>query len=192
MSVLERQPATLGEIGRHRLGAVRDDAREHAGGADRDREVRDPADADVQGGIRVAGAVQRADHRERREVDPVRPKAGPARRLEQLVDHVAARGDDDDPRPRALGRLDDPQRVVLEHRLLERHRDVLLGLEADRRGDLLRVGQRRKVERAHDDPLVGDAEPYPPAELVLREQLAQHGGERVDVDDLAVAHDAGR
>ena len=65
------------------------------------------------------------------------------------------------------------------------------GLEADRGVDLLGALQRRKVEGAHDDALVGDAEADALAELVLGEQVTERGGERVDVDDLAVADDAG-
>ena len=111
--------------------------------------------------------------------------------VEQPLDHVAPRGDDDDARPRAVRRLDDAERVMLEHGLLERHRDVVGRLEANRGVDLLGALERRKVERAHHDALVGDAEAHAPAELVLGEQVAQRGGERLDVDDLAVADDAG-
>ena len=60
----------------------------------------------------------------------------------------------------ALGGLDVSDDVVLEHGLVERHRDVILSLEAHRRLNLLGVLQRRKVERAHDDPLIGNAEPH--------------------------------
>jgi hypothetical protein len=99
---------------------------------------------------------------------------------------------EDDARARAVGRVDQPERMVLEHRLVERHRDVLLGLEANRRADLLRARQRRKVDRAHDDALVGDAHSDALGKLVLVEHLAKHCGERVDVDDLTIADDAGR
>ena len=80
---------------------------------------------------------------------------------------------------------------MLEHRLLERHRDVVGGLEADRGVDLLGALERRKVEGAHHDALVGDAEADALAELVLGEQIAERGGERLDVDDLSVTDDAG-
>ena len=65
-------------------------------------------------------------------------------------------------------------------------------LEANRRADLLGALERRQVQRAHDDALVGDTQPNAPAQLVGREQVAQGGGQRVDVNDLAVTHDAGR
>ena len=88
--------------------------------------------------------------------------------------------------------LHEAERLVLEHRLIERHRDVVLGLEADRRGDLLGSRERRQVQRAHDDALIGEAEAHPLAELVLGEHRAQNLGERLDVDDLAVADHPGR
>ena len=81
---------------------------------------------------------------------------------------------------------------MLQDRLIERHRNVLLGLETRGRSDVLGVGQRRKIERAHDDPLVRDADADALAELVLGEQHAQRGGERLDIDHLAFANDARR
>ena len=46
--------------------------------------------------------------------------------------------------------------------------------------------------RAHDDPLVGDADAHALVEaLVLAEQRPQGVGQRLDVGDLAVADDAG-
>ena len=79
---------------------------------------------------------------------------------------------------------------MLEHGLLERHRDVVGRLEADRRADLLGALQRREVERAHHDALVGDTDAHPLGKLVSGEQVAQRRGERLDVDHLAVADDA--
>ena len=48
---------------------------------------------------------------------------------------------------------DDP---VVEDRLVERHRDLLLGLEAHGGLELLGVVDRRQPQGPHDDPLVGD------------------------------------
>ena len=48
--------------------------------------------------------------------------------------------------------------------------------------------QRREIKGAHHDPLVGQADSYAAAELALAKQLAQHVGESVDVDHLAVAY----
>ena len=56
--------------------------------------------------------------------------------------------------------------LVVEHRLVERHRDLLLGLEADRGLELLRVLDRRQPQGADDDALVGDPEAHPLGELV--------------------------
>ena len=87
--------------------------------------------------------VQRADHRERGQIDAVRTKAGAAHGLEQTVDHVASRRHQHDAGARALGGLDDAERVVLEDRLVEWHRDVVLSLEADRGVDVLGMLERR-------------------------------------------------
>ncbi len=134
--------------------------------------------------------VERADHRERGQVDRGWPQAGARGCLEQTIDHVATSGDEDDARPRAVRGLDGPEDLVLEHRLLERHRDVLLSLELDGGGNLLGIGERREVDRPHHDALVGDTQPHPLAELVLREQSPQNLREGVHVGDLAVANDA--
>ena len=87
--------------------------------------------------------------------------------------------------------LDAADDAVVEDGLVERHRDLLLGLEADRRVELLRVLDRRQAQGADDDALVGDAEPDPLGELVLGEEGAQGVGERVGVDDLAVLEGVG-
>ena len=65
------------------------------------------------------------------------------------LDHVAACGDEHDACARPVRRVDDAERLVLEHRLVERHRDVVLRMEAHGRRDLLGVGQRRQVDRPH-------------------------------------------
>ena len=160
MRVLERQAAALGQLGGERLGAERDRPGEHAGAALGDRQVGHAADAQVQRALVAPGLVQGPDHREGGEVDSLRAQPGPTRGLEDAEDHVAPRGDEHDPGARPVGRLDDPERMVLEHRLVERHRDVVLGLEANRRGELLGVLERREIDRAHDDALVGDADAY--------------------------------
>ncbi len=50
--------------------------------------------------------------------------------------------------------------------------------------------ERRQIERAHHDALVGHADADALAEFVLGEQIAERGGESVDIDDLAVTDDA--
>ena len=68
------------------------------------------------------------------------------------------------------GRLPSGNDSVIEHRLVERHRDLVLRLEADRGLDLLRVLDQRQLHGPDDHALVGDPEPDQLAELVLREE----------------------
>src|SRR5689334_6401039 len=82
--------------------------------------------------------------------------------------------------------------VVIEHDLVERHRDRLGRLEADGHRELLGVVDLRQLEVAHDDLLVGDAEADAAGKVVRLEEVAQRFGERVDVRDLAVGDHAGR
>ena len=59
-------------------------------------------------------------------------------------------------------------------------------------GQRLRVVEHGgEVERAHDDPLVGDAETHALGQLVLGEERLERLRERDRIGDLAVAHDAG-
>jgi hypothetical protein len=135
--------------------------------------------------------VQRAHHAERREVDADDLQPGLLRRGDHAVDQVAAHRDDDDAGPRAGGRLDAAERLEVEHGVVHRHRDVVRRLGAHELLEQLGIVDRRHVERAHHDPLVGDAEAHLGAELGVGEQLAQLLGERQRIGDLAVAHDAG-
>ena len=48
----------------------------------------------------------------------------------------------------------------------------------------------RQVQRARDDPLVGDAEPHAAGQLVLGEERPQLLGQRLRVGDFAVTQDA--
>ena len=86
-----------------------------------------------------SGAVQGPHHREGGEIDALGPESGLADGLEQAIDHVPAGGHEHDPRARAVGGVHETERMVLQDRLLERHRDVVLGLEAHGRGELLGV-----------------------------------------------------
>ena len=89
----------------------------------------------------------------------------------------------------AGGAADDP---VVEDRLVERHRNLLLGLEAD--GGLLLGGvvDRGQPQRPHDDALVGDPEPDPAARACGGEEGAEGVRERLGVGHLAVAEGAVR
>ena len=81
--------------------------------------------------------------------------------------------------------------VVVEHRLLERDREHFLRPEADRVRELLRVVDAADLEHPHADSIVGDAQADVLAgELVLLEEGAQRGGERVRVAELAAGDDA--
>ena len=118
-----------------------------------------PPTLSVQRRLGAPGAMQRPDHGEGREVDALSPQPGAPGDIEQQLDHVAPRSDEDNAGPRSAGRLDGADDVVLQHGVLERHRNVILSLEANGRSDLLAVGHRRQIERAHDDLLVRYAEP---------------------------------
>jgi hypothetical protein len=107
-------------------------------------------------------------------------------RVEQRLDHVPAGGDENHARALPVDRVDVPERLMLEHGLVQRHRDVLLRLESNGGADLLRVPQRRQVDRPHHDALVGDADTHALAELVLGKQRAQRLRKRIHVDDLTV------
>ena len=190
--VLERQAAALGELDAHALEAGAGDAREEADAVDDDGEVRHPADGEVQRGV-GAPAAEGADHRERREVDAARPQAGAGDGREDRLDHLAAGRDDDDALARAVGRVDDADRLVVEHGGLERHGELVGGDVADGRVDLRRVGHRRDVDAAHDDLRVRDPDAHvAPEALVLAPEARQGGTDGLDVGDLAVAHDADR
>ena len=181
------------------------DAGEEAGPAPRHGEVGDVAEAAVEDGgggvarglsgvVRLhASAGEGADHPEGGEVHPDRIEAGAADRLDEGGDHLAARGDDDDVdlgRGALLGR-DAADDLVLEHRLVERHRHLLLGLEANRGLHLLGVLDRRQPHRPDDEALVADPEPHLLAELVLGEERLQRRRKTARVEHLALVEGAG-
>ena len=115
-------------------------AREEAGRALGDGEVRQAADGEVQhvlGGLGLLAGErgklrrgERADHGEGGEVDALGAQPGAADGEREALDHVAAGRDDDDALARALGRVDDADRVEVEDGGVDRHRQVLLGVEA--------------------------------------------------------------
>ncbi len=74
----------------------------------------------------------------------------------------------------------------------ERHRHLVLGLEAHGRLDLLAVVDRRQVERAQHRALVGDAEAHALVQIAVLEELAQRVREHALVEHLALAHDVRR
>ncbi len=79
--------------------------------------------------------------------------------------------------------------LPVEHRLFERHRDVVLGLKTHGGVELALVGDRRKLEGSHRDSLVGDPDPDAARELVLGEERLEGVAERLGIGDLALVED---
>ena len=191
VGVLERQRGALGELDGEGLDAAAGGAGEGALGAAGDREVGEAADGEVEDELVVgAGAVQRADRREGGEVDALGLQPGGAQRREDALDHLAACRDEQHALATARGVVDDGERLVVEHRVLERHRKLVLRLEAHGGLELLGVLEVGQVDDAHDDLLVGEADADALVQaLVLAVQRPQGLGQAVDVGDLAVADD---
>ncbi len=121
--------------------------------ADGDRDERAPA------GEGIAGCGKRAKKRERLEIDADDLETRPATGLQVAVDDLAVRDDEKDPENgrAVLVRTvveDDP----VEHRLVERDREDLLGTEANRVLQLAGVGDPFDLEHANADAVVGDPE----------------------------------
>ncbi len=103
---------------------------------------------------------ERADHAEGREVDALELQPGALEGGGGALDHLLAHGDDDDARAQPGRRVDDAERLEVEHGLVHRHRDVVGSGGLDGGGELLRVVEDGvEIERADDDPLMRDAEP---------------------------------
>ena len=141
----------------------------------------------------AARGDEAAEHGEAGQVDGRRVQAGPLDGGERVADHVAGGGHEQHaqhPGAGLVGRL--LERVEVQDRLLHRHRDEVLHLEGQARAELP-GRQPRQVDLAHDHLLVGHADDdLLRAELRLRPELREGAGDRLDVDDLAVAHGAGR
>ena len=119
-------------------------------------------------------------------------RPGGAQRGEDALDHLAARGHEQDALAAARLVGDDVEGLVVEHGVLERHGKLVLRLEADGRLDLLGVLEEGQVDDADDDLLVGQADADALVEaLVLAVQGPQRVGQAIDVGDLAVADDPG-
>ena len=88
--------------------------------------------------------------------------------------------------------LDLLDQVVVEDRLVDRHRDELLHLEPEGLPELL-LGHRRERDLAHDDALVPHAHPdLPGLEPPARPELAQGLRHGLHLADLAVLDGTGR
>ncbi len=189
----QRDRAALRQLTGHRLDTAADHAREAAYGALGDRQVGESVDVQVEHapGLAFGAIVQRADQGEGGQVHALRREPRASHCRQELFDHVALGGHEHDALALAGRRINQAEWVEVEHRIGERHRHLVLGLEAHGRGELLAVGHRRQVERAHHRALIGDAHAHALAETAGREHLAQCLRQRVDVDDLALAHRVG-
>ena len=148
--------------------------------------------AALRGRARGMGRCDRAQQRERLEVDPDDLQAGLAAGEDVAVDELAV-GDDEEHAPERLAVLGHAlgEHLVVEHRLLERDRQHLLGAEADRVRELLRVVDAGDLEGADADPVVRDPEPDAALrQLVLGEERLEGERERLGVAELAVDDDA--
>ena len=141
------------------------------------RDVGEAGDVDVEDGaaLLLLGG-ERADHAEGGEVDALDLQAGALGGADETVDQLAAGGDDDHAHARAADALHQPERDVVEDRLVHRHRDVIGSLGAHGGVELLRVLERREVERAHDDALVRHAQADVLGQVVLGEEGLQRLG----------------
>jgi len=139
----------------------------------------------------LGGAGEGADQRECREVDPDRAQAPAPCRIEEAGDHVTAGGDHRDVHlAAALPVFEAAQDLVVEHRMVDRHRQLVLGLEADRGLEIALVLDQRQAQDPHREALVGDADPDLARQLVAREERAQRRAEPLRVDHLAVVEEA--
>ena len=137
------------------------------------------------------GATARSSANASRSI-PTIWRPGLAAGVDVAVDELAV-GDDEEHAPERLAVLGDAlgEDLVVEHRLLERDRQHLLGPEANRIRELLRVLDPRHLEGADADPVVGDAEPDAAlGQLVLGEEGLERDGQRLGVAQLAVDDDA--
>ena len=82
--------------------------------------------------------------------------------VDVAVDELAVGDDEQDAADRAdpSSSTRSSRTLVVEHRLVERDRQRLLGAEANRVRELLRVVDPGDLEGADADPVVGDAEPH--------------------------------
>jgi len=80
--------------------------------------------------------------------------------------------------------------LVLEHRLVERHRNVVLGLEPHGGRDFFWILEWGQIDGAHHDPGIGNSDSDALGKLVLGEQVAQRRGQSLNIEDFAVTHDS--
>src|SRR5439155_12730563 len=102
------------------------------------------------------------------------------------------RGDEEHAEHLPVVLLELADRVVVQDGLIDRHRDELLHLEAERGFELL-LGEERQGDLADDHTLVPDTEPHlPAAEPTPFPQLADRLRNGGGIADLTVLDRAGR
>src|SRR5580765_3728772 len=142
----------------------------------------------------VLRRLQGAKQRERLEVDSGENDSRLLARVHVAVDQLAICDDEQDPLSRVPLLVDSlTEHLVVEHRLVDRNRQRLLGPEADRVSELLGVGDPRDLERADADPVVCEAESNAALrESVLREEFLQCFCKSVRIAQLAADDDSRR
>ena len=149
--------------------------------------------AAVPAPLAVAGR-DGAQQRERLEIDPDQLQLRDPARLDVVVDRLAVRSRENDAarqRPGVVDRLAD--HVVVEHRLIDRDRERLVGAEPHRVAELAIVFDSLDVQCSDADAVRADAEANATArQLVLGEEPVERLAERRHVTNLAGDDDAGR
>ena len=154
--------------------------------ADRDADDRGVL---AEGLRRIA---ERAEQGEGLEVDPDQLQPRLAAGGDVPLDELLVR-DDEEHTADAVSVLPEAviEDAVVEHRLVERDRKRLLRPEANRVGELLRVGDPGDLEGADADPIVGDPEAHAVSgQLVLAEEGLQGRGELLGLTQLSADDDA--
>src|SRR5947209_2803763 len=157
-----------------------EDAGELAHAAVRDSESRAfvaDRDSDECRAVAIRRRGDRAEQGERLEVDPREREPGEPASLDVAVDELAVRDDEEDAPEHlaALGLLL-AEHAVVEHRLVERDRQRLLGAEPNRVEELIFVVDGRELEAPHADAAARNAE----SDAATREVVVlEEGAERV-------------
>ena len=111
---------------------------------------------------------------------------------EQPFDHVALGGHQHHALARAGGSVDDAKRVEVHDCVVERHRHLVLGLEGDRCGEFLLIGDRGQLSVRSTVRWLATPTRTRLLSPLDAEQLAQRLAERALVDHFSVAHRVGR
>src|SRR5439155_2765491 len=151
--------------------------------ADRDDDNRRVCGALVLG----ARLSERPQERECLQVDPGQPQPRLLAGGDVAIDQLAIGNDEQDAHDRValvVGPL--AEDVVVEHRLLDRNRQHLLGTETDGVLELPWIGDAGDLEDPDSDAVVGDPEPDALArQAVLAEERAQRVRQQLWLAQLA-------